>query len=78
MIEGISLEFALKYSGHDQNMLQTEIDSNCKLVYQITNDGKYCIGWNLKPFLLDGLNILLDLILKLLTKLSNNIFKHFQ
>lgn len=52
MIEGISLEFALKYSEHDQNMLQTEIDSNCKLVYEITNDGKYCIGWEFKtiPF----------------------------
>lgn len=40
-----SLEFALKYSGHDKNMLQSEIDRGCKLVYQITEDGKYCIGW---------------------------------
>lgn len=40
-----ALEFALKYSGHDKNMLQSEIDRGCKLVYQITEDGKYCIGW---------------------------------
>jgi len=40
-----ALEFALKYSGNDKNMLQSEIDRGCKLVYQITEDGKYCIGW---------------------------------
>ena len=40
-----ALEFALKYSGHDKNMLQSEIDRGCKLLYQITEDGKYCIGW---------------------------------
>ena len=26
-------------------MQQTEIDRGCKLLYQITEDGKYCIGW---------------------------------
>ena len=40
-----ALEFALKYSGEDKNMSQEEIDRGCKLVYQITEDGKYCIGW---------------------------------
>lgn len=40
-----ALEFALKYSGEDKNILQSEIDRGCKLVYQITDDGRYCIGW---------------------------------
>lgn len=40
-----ALQFALKYSDHEKNMLQSEIDRGCKLVYQITEDGKYCIGW---------------------------------
>ena len=40
-----ALEFALKYSGEAKNMLQKEIDRGCKLLYQITKDGKYCIGW---------------------------------
>lgn len=40
-----ALEFALKYSGHYKNMSQEEIDRGCKLVYQITEDGRYCIGW---------------------------------
>lgn len=40
-----ALEFALKYSEHDKNLSQEEIDRGCKLVYQITEDGKYCIGW---------------------------------
>ena len=43
-----ALEFALKYSGNDKNMLQSEIDRGCKLLYQITEDGKYCIGWGFK------------------------------
>ena len=40
-----ALEFALKYSGHDKDLTQAEIDRGCKLVYQITESGKYCIGW---------------------------------
>lgn len=40
-----ALKFALKYSGEEKNMLKSEIDRGCKLVYQITKDGKYCIGW---------------------------------
>lgn len=40
-----ALGFALQFSGNDKNMKQSEIDRGCKLVYQITEDGKYCIGW---------------------------------
>ena len=40
-----ALEFALKYSDSYKNMLQEEIDRGCKLLYQITEDGRYCIGW---------------------------------
>ena len=40
-----ALEFALKYSGQDKRIFQEEIDRGCKLVYKITEDGKYCIGW---------------------------------
>ncbi len=43
-----ALEFALKYSGQANNMQQEEIDRGCKLLYQITEDGKYCIGWGFK------------------------------
>ncbi|MBR5228092.1 MAG: hypothetical protein IKV94_05610 [Clostridia bacterium] len=45
---GNALEFALKCSGHLKNMRQEEIDRGCKLLYQITEDGKYCIGWGFK------------------------------
>ena len=44
----VALEFALKYSGKSKNMTQKEIDRGCKLLYQITEDGKYCIGWGFK------------------------------
>lgn len=40
-----SLEFALKYSGYDSYMRSHEIAKGKKLLYQITEDGKYCIGW---------------------------------
>lgn len=43
-----ALEFALKYSGNSKKMRQEEIDRGCKLLYQITEDGKYCIGWGFK------------------------------
>lgn len=43
-----ALEFALKYSGEARHMKQEEIDRGCKLLYQITEDGKYCIGWGYK------------------------------
>lgn len=43
-----ALRFALKFSGNDKNMKQEEIDRGCKLVYQITENEKYCIGWGFK------------------------------
>ena len=39
------LDFALKYSGYAEYMKKEKIDRGCKLLYQITKDGKYCIGW---------------------------------
>jgi len=40
-----ALEFALRYSGYSKSLEQKEINRGCKLLYQITEDGKYCIGW---------------------------------
>ena len=40
-----ALEFALKYSDNVKNMEEEGINRGSKLVYQITDDGKYCIGW---------------------------------
>lgn len=40
-----ALRFALEYSGKIKNLEQSEIDRGCKLVYQVTKSGKYCIGW---------------------------------
>ena len=42
------LGFALKLSGYDKNLTRSEIERGCKLVYQITKSGKYCIGWGFK------------------------------
>ena len=44
----IALQFALDYSGKSEHMTPKEIERGCKLVYQIANDGKYCIGWGFK------------------------------
>lgn len=41
----IALEFALKASGQDRHMSEAERKRGCKLVYQISKTGKYCIGW---------------------------------
>lgn len=41
----IALEFALKASGQDRHMNEAERKRGCKLVYQISKTGKYCIGW---------------------------------
>ncbi|MBO5142196.1 MAG: hypothetical protein J6C46_04245 [Clostridia bacterium] len=43
-----ALEFALKYSGNAKSLKQEEINRGNKLVYQITEDGKYCLGWSFK------------------------------
>ena len=39
-----ALQFALEYS----DMTKKERDRGCKLVFQITDSGKYCIGWGFK------------------------------
>ena len=39
-----ALEFALKYNDHLNSFTHpTKTDSKC--VYQITEDGRYCLGW---------------------------------
>ena len=40
-----ALDFALNYSGDAKNMTQSERERGCKLLYQISKGGKYCIGW---------------------------------
>lgn len=39
-----AFEFALLYSGNADKIRQ-EKDRDFKILYQITPDGKYCIGW---------------------------------
>lgn len=39
------LRFALSYSGQLEKFKQSEIDRGCKTVFQVTEDGRYCIGW---------------------------------
>ena len=43
-----ALQFALDYSDHARAMTPKERERGCKLVYQIADDGKYCIGWAFK------------------------------
>lgn len=38
-----ALEFALKYSGNTDCFIRAEKPAKC--VYQITEDGRYCVGW---------------------------------
>ena len=40
-----ALEFALKASGKDSHMNEADRKRGCKLIYQISKKGKYCIGW---------------------------------
>lgn len=40
-----ALQFALDYSGHGKNIQEDEYRRGCRLTYQVTEDGKYCIGW---------------------------------
>ena len=42
------LEFALNYSDHSKDMEEKEFERGCRLLYQITEDGKYCIGWGVE------------------------------
>ena len=45
-----ALRFAIVQSGHDFILREPEDDRDRKLLYQITEDGKYCIGWGIgKP-----------------------------
>lgn len=41
-----ALEFAIKASGWYEPM--TRVEKPCPCTYQITGDGKYCIGWGEK------------------------------
>lgn len=43
-----ALQFALDYSGNSKNMTKSERERGCKLLFQITNDGRYCIGWGFR------------------------------
>lgn len=40
-----ALNFAMAYSGQLNHFSDEEQKRGCKLVFQITEDGKYCIGW---------------------------------
>lgn len=40
-----ALEFAISFDGYDVAFTKEGYDRGCRLSYQITKDGKYCIGW---------------------------------
>ncbi len=40
-----ALDFAMAYSGQLTHFSDAELKRGCKTVFQITKDGKYCIGW---------------------------------
>ena len=40
------INFFMNYSGYNKNYLSIdEVNRGCKIVYQITETGRYCIGW---------------------------------
>ncbi len=41
----MALDFAMKFSGEIEHITPAEHKRGCKICYQITDDGKYCIGW---------------------------------
>lgn len=43
-----ALQFALEMSGEVKNLSKSEQERGCLLTYQITDNGKYCIGWSFK------------------------------
>lgn len=43
-----ALRFALQMSGEIKNIDKKEQERGCMLTYQITDTGKYCIGWSFK------------------------------
>ena len=49
-----ALEFALKTSGNLSGFTRNDKPSKC--VYQITEDGRYCIGWNCHDHIANGWN----------------------
>lgn len=49
-----ALEFALKASGNLISFTRTNKPSKC--VYQITEDGRYCIGWSIYDEIINGWN----------------------
>ena len=75
-----ALEFALKFSG-TLSSFENETKANIKCVYQITQDGRYCIGkaydkpengWNEYPFDFD-IAIISQIIIQFLKKQAKNI-----
>lgn len=70
-----ALEFALKTDGRMNSFIRKERPAKC--VYQITEDGRYCIGWNCHDKVENGwnefqfdfdLNIISQIIAKHLSK----------
>jgi len=70
-----ALSFAIKLYGYDEHLTPSEIERGCKIVYQITADGKYCIGhafqevpdgWKEYPFDFD-----IDIISKIIVQHLN-------
>lgn len=49
------LNFAMKLSEQDRRLSKSENERGCKILYQTTNKGKYCIGWGFKD-IPDGWN----------------------
>ena len=43
-----ALQFAMDYSEHSRHFNEEDRKRGCKMVYQITDDGKYCVGWAFK------------------------------
>ncbi len=45
---GMALDFAMKFSEQLKHTTPTERERGCKICFQITKDGKYCVGWGFK------------------------------
>lgn len=72
-----SLEFALKYSENDKIMLQSKTVRGCKLVYQITEDGKYCIGWAFRKIPIGWHEYSFDFDIKIVSEIIRQHLKNF-
>ena len=73
----LALEFALKYSGNEKDYkCKKEIERGCKITYQITENGAYCIGWAFKD-VSEGWNEYTDFNFDL-DIVSNVIIKHLE